>query len=147
MPGTWGHHFDDYLLLAPITDQHRNKIAHQAALIESALGCDPADVPSTAPAHATGRRILLIASGGAADLRRVDPALLHPADRLVLNDVDPDALQHALAHLPPATRVQTAAAPATSCAPPPTWLPTTAPSIWSWPEASSTTSKNASPEP
>ncbi|MCX3286542.1 hypothetical protein OR263_07425 [Streptomyces sp. NEAU-H22] len=50
-------------------------------------------------------------SGGAADLRRVDPALLHPADRLVLNDVDPDALQHALTHLPPATRVQTAAAP------------------------------------
>ncbi|CAM5448864.1 hypothetical protein SAFG77S_00960 [Streptomyces afghaniensis] len=63
------------------------------------------------PPRATGRRILLIASGGAADLRRVDPALLHPADRLVLNDVDPDALQHALTHLPPATRVQTAAAP------------------------------------
>jgi hypothetical protein len=53
---------------------------------------------------------VLIASGGAVDLRRVDPALLHPADRLVLNDVDPDALQYA-------------------------------------PEASSTTSKNASPEP
>ncbi|MBX9394813.1 hypothetical protein K4749_14700 [Streptomyces sp. TRM72054] len=48
VPGTWGHHFDDYLLHAPITDQHRNKIAHQAALIESALGSDPADVPSTA---------------------------------------------------------------------------------------------------
>jgi hypothetical protein len=111
VPGTWGHHFDDYLLHAPITDQHRNKIAHQAALIESALGSDPADVPSTAPARATGRRILLIASGGAADLRRVDPALLHPADRLVLNDVDPDALEDALTHLPPATRAQTAAAP------------------------------------
>lgn len=51
VPGTWGHHFDDYLLHAPITDQHRNKIAHQAALIESALGSDPADVPSTAPAR------------------------------------------------------------------------------------------------
>ncbi|MGW6095634.1 hypothetical protein ACWFRK_14955 [Streptomyces sp. NPDC055157] len=63
------------------------------------------------PARATGRRILLIASGGAADLRRVDPALLHPADRLVLNDVDPDALQYVLTHLPPATRAQTAAAP------------------------------------
>ncbi|MCX4425980.1 hypothetical protein [Streptomyces mirabilis] len=49
VPGTWGHHFDDCLLHAPITDQHRNKIAHQAALIESALGSDPADVPSTAP--------------------------------------------------------------------------------------------------
>ncbi|MGW7427157.1 hypothetical protein ACWGJB_45575 [Streptomyces sp. NPDC054813] len=148
VPGTWGHHFDDYLLHAPLTDQHRNKFAHQAALIESALGSDPADVPSTAPARATGRRILLIASGGAADLRRVDPALLHPANRLVLNDVDPDALQYALTHLPPATRARTAAAPlATSCSPPPIWPPTTAPSIWSWPEASSTTSKNASPEP
>ncbi|GHD13045.1 hypothetical protein GCM10010313_37420 [Streptomyces violarus] len=49
VPGTWGHHFDDCLLHAPLTDQHRNKIAHQAALIESALGSDPADVPSTAP--------------------------------------------------------------------------------------------------
>ena len=45
------------------------------------------------------------------DLRRVDPALLHPADRLVLNDVDPDALQYAPTHLPAATRAQTAAAP------------------------------------
>ncbi|MET7551514.1 class I SAM-dependent methyltransferase [Streptomyces sp. NPDC005479] len=61
--------------------------------------------------RATGRRILLIASGGAADLRRVDPALLHPADRLVLHDVDPDALQYALTHLPPATRAQAVAAP------------------------------------
>ncbi|MFB6703852.1 hypothetical protein ACFCW6_03935 [Streptomyces sp. NPDC056333] len=52
VPGTWGHHFDDCLLHAPLTDQHRNKIAHQAALIESALGSDPADVPSTAPARA-----------------------------------------------------------------------------------------------
>ncbi|MFI0369924.1 hypothetical protein ACH35V_18790 [Actinomadura sp. 1N219] len=48
-----------------------------------------------------------MASGGAADLRRVDPALLHLADRLVLNDVDPDAL----ARLPPVTCAQTAAAP------------------------------------
>ncbi|MFC5782893.1 hypothetical protein ACFPWS_17850 [Streptomyces aureus] len=56
------------------------------------------------PARATGRRILLIASGGAADLRQVDPALLHPADRLVLNDVNPNALQYALTHLPPAPR-------------------------------------------
>ncbi|MEW2085682.1 hypothetical protein [Streptomyces sp. NPDC005283] len=52
VPGTWGHHFDDCLLHAPLTDQHRNKIAHQAALIESALGSDPADVPSTAPPRA-----------------------------------------------------------------------------------------------
>jgi acetyl-CoA acetyltransferase len=41
----------------------------------------------------------------------VTPMFLHPADRLVLNDVDPDALQYALTHLPPATRAQTAAAP------------------------------------
>ncbi|WP_326715501.1 hypothetical protein OG758_46935 [Streptomyces sp. NBC_01474] len=99
------------------------------------------------PARATGRRILLIASGGAADLRQVDPALLHPADRLVLNDVNPNALQYALTHLPPATRADRHGPLATSCAPPPIWPPTTAPSIWSWPEDSSTTSKNASREP
>ncbi|MFF5705307.1 hypothetical protein ACFY7H_22815 [Streptomyces sp. NPDC012794] len=86
---------------------------------------DPAgrDVPSTAPARATGRRILLIASGGAADLRQVDPALLHPADRLVLNDVGPNALQYASRTCRPRPRPDRRA------------------------EASSTTSKNASPEP
>lgn len=52
-----------------------------------------------------------VSAGGAADLRRVDPALMHPADRLVLNDLDPDALQYVLTHLPPAPRAQTAAVP------------------------------------
>src|SRR5207249_12321641 len=76
-------------------------------------------------ARATGRRIPLIASKGAAGLRRVDPALLHPADRLVLNDVGPDARQYALTHLPPATRATGRRGPlATSCAPPPIWPPT-----------------------
>jgi extracellular factor (EF) 3-hydroxypalmitic acid methyl ester biosynthesis protein len=111
VPGTWGHHFDDYLLHAPITDQHRNKIAPPGHTHRVRTRERPGGRPEHGPARATGRHILLTASGGAADLRRVDPALLHAADRLVLNDVDPDALQYALTHLPPATRAQTAAAP------------------------------------
>jgi hypothetical protein len=38
-------------------------------------------------------------------------AALIESARLVLNDHDPDALQYAFTHLPPATRAQTAAAP------------------------------------
>ncbi|WP_327739859.1 hypothetical protein OG749_44405 [Streptomyces nojiriensis] len=78
VPGTWGHHSTTASCTLPAptsTDQHRNKIAHQAALIESALGSDPADVPSTAPARATGHSILLIASAGAAARALIRTAL------------------------------------------------------------------------
>ncbi|MFE0385945.1 hypothetical protein ACFW1F_18000 [Streptomyces bungoensis] len=150
VPGTWGRHFGDCLLHAPLTDRHRNKIAHRAALMESALGSDPADVPSTPPrarhrpphpADSVRRRSRPAPSRPGSPA----PRRPHPADRLVLNDVDPDALRYALTHLPPATRAQTAAAPGNvlRTAAQPIWPSTMAPSTWSWPEASSTTSKNA----
>lgn len=93
-PGSFGWLFDEYLLHSVVAQQHHNKIAHQAALITAALA-DPAARPA--------RRILLIASGGAADLREVDPDLLQPGDRIVLNDMDPGALAHARATLPART--------------------------------------------
>lgn len=148
VPGTWGHHFDDCLLHAPITDQHRNKIAHQAALIESALGSDPADVPSTAPrarhrpphpADSVRRR------RRPAPSRPGSPAPRRPPGPPRRRPRRPPVRPHTPAARDP--RPDRRGPLATSCAPPPIWPPTTAPSIWSWPEASSTTSKNASPEP
>ncbi|MFF7602544.1 hypothetical protein [Streptomyces mirabilis] len=148
VPGTWGHHFDDCLLHAPITDQHRNKIAHQAALIESALDSDPADVPSTAPgarhrpphpADSVRRR------RRPAPSRPGSPAPRRPPGPPRRRPRRPPVRPHTPAARDP--RPDRRGPLATSCAPPPIWPPTTAPSIWSWPEASSTTSKNASPEP
>jgi SAM-dependent methyltransferase len=101
-PGTWGRMFEDFLLHSDAAQQHHNKIAHQAALIEACLAGGP-----SRPA----RSILLIASGAAADLRRIDPTLLQPGDRIVLNDIDPDALTRALAELPAATAARTTTVP------------------------------------
>lgn len=101
-PGSWGRAFDDFLLHSDAAQQHHNKIAHQAALIAACLAGGQSRPP---------RRILLIASGAAADLRRVDPALLRPGDRIVLNDIDPDALTRALADLPADTAAHTSTVP------------------------------------
>ncbi|MBM7169305.1 hypothetical protein JQK87_12925 [Streptomyces sp. G44] len=90
-PGTVGWYIDSFLQASPITQQHRNKIAHQEELIRRGLAARPYD--------RQGRRILLIACGGAADLRTVEPELFDDGDVVVLNDVDPDALAHARAHV------------------------------------------------
>lgn len=90
-PGTWGALFDAHALRCDAVQQHHNKIAHQASLISSALAGGPSR---------PGRRILLLASGGAADLRQVDPALVREDDLIVLNDMDPDALSYAMQALP-----------------------------------------------
>lgn len=100
-PGTFGRLFDEYLQHSVVAQQHHNKIAHQAGLIEAALTEGRAAVGGFSRGPA--RRILLIACGGAADLRRVDPGLPAPGDRFVLNDMDPDALAHAMATLPAPT--------------------------------------------
>lgn len=100
-PGTFGRLFDEYLQHSVVAQQHHNKIAHQAALIEAALTEGRSAVGGYW--HGPPRRILLIASGGAADLRRVDPGLPAPGDRFVLNDMDPEALAHAMATLPART--------------------------------------------
>ncbi|MFF1916949.1 ATP-binding cassette domain-containing protein [Streptomyces sp. NPDC058239] len=148
VPGTWGHYFDGCLLHAPLTDQHRNKIAHQAALIESALGSDPADVPSTAPRarhrppHPADR---VRRRRRPAPSRTGSPAPRRPPGPQRRRPQRPPVRPHTPAARDP--RPDRRGPLATSCAPPPIWPPTTAPSIWSWPEASSTTSKNASPEP
>ncbi|MFI6096037.1 class I SAM-dependent methyltransferase [Lentzea sp. NPDC051213] len=88
-PGTLAWHVEANLQASAITQQHRNRVLHQARLIGDVL---------TAPRNGP-RAVLLIASGAAADVRLIPPGSLRPGDRFVLNDVDPDALALARKHL------------------------------------------------
>ena len=81
-PGTFGWGLEQHLMTGPMVQQHINKIVHQARLIQEALvGHDGEPVS-----------ILLIACGGAADLRRIQPQLMGRDVRIVLNDADAGAL-------------------------------------------------------
>jgi extracellular factor (EF) 3-hydroxypalmitic acid methyl ester biosynthesis protein len=85
-PGTLGWHLEQFMLSSPAAQQHRNKVAHQRRLIERALRDRRPGRPI---------RILLIASGGAADLREISRCFVGPEDRFVLNDIDGHALRFA----------------------------------------------------
>jgi extracellular factor (EF) 3-hydroxypalmitic acid methyl ester biosynthesis protein len=87
--GDFAHHLERYALACAASQQHRNKVAHQAALCERAL---------------TGNRsarILSIACGGSRDLA----ALVHKVDldafdgRIWLNDADASALHVSMRRL------------------------------------------------
>lgn len=81
-PGTLGWHVEANLQTSAISQQLRNRVLHQARLISDVL---------TAQRNGP-RAVLLLAAGGAADLRAIPPGVVRPGDRFVLNDVDPDAL-------------------------------------------------------
>jgi SAM-dependent methyltransferase len=81
-PGTLAWHVEASLQSSAITQQLRNRVMHQARLINDVL---------TAPRNAP-RSVLLIASGAAPELRHIPPGVVRPGDRFVLTDVDPDAL-------------------------------------------------------
>jgi hypothetical protein len=80
--GTFGSHIEYLFLSSPPGQQHRNKVAHQARLIDAVL--------ASRCRHPVN--VLLIASGAAPDLRAVHPQLVGPEDRFVLNDIDRGAL-------------------------------------------------------
>jgi extracellular factor (EF) 3-hydroxypalmitic acid methyl ester biosynthesis protein len=85
-PGTVAHAFETYALSSSIAQQHRNKVALQAACIRQTM--------------AAGRRarILSIGCGSCPDLRSVaDQAT--PFSEFVLCDSDPDALTYSRARL------------------------------------------------
>jgi len=69
-----------------IAQQHRNKVTYQSELILE-----------TVISRQSQRcvKILLIAAGGAPDLRRIVPYIAHSNCYFVLNDIDPDALRFA----------------------------------------------------
>jgi SAM-dependent methyltransferase len=91
--GTVAWLIESYCLGSPFAQQHRNKVAHQAALITDAV-LRPGPPP----------RVLLIAAGAAPDLRLVPPQIAGDGCRFVLNDYDQAALDLAKDLLGPVAR-------------------------------------------
>lgn len=90
--GSFAYWVEQFGLDSPIAQQHRNKVRLQArAILDVALALR--DTPD-------GARVLVIASGGAADIALVQQELAMLNVRLVLVDQDPDALTFARARLP-----------------------------------------------
>lgn len=79
--GRWGAAIDQMALASPIVLQHHFKIRRQAEM-----------VMQVSRTRRGAARILVIASGGARDLLSIASHLRHSRDRVVLNDVDEDAL-------------------------------------------------------
>jgi len=79
--GTVAWLIESYCLGSPLAQQHRNKVAHQAALITDAV-LRPGPPP----------RVLLIAAGAAPDLRLVPGQIASHGCRFVLHDHDQAAL-------------------------------------------------------
>jgi len=79
-PDTLAYWIEEHALHSPVTQQHRNKVQHQARQICDTLSERP------------DARILVIACGTAPDLRLVPRPMLARA-RVVLNDGDRDALE------------------------------------------------------
>ena len=91
--GTVAWLIESYCLGSPFAQQHRNKVAHQAALITKAV---------LRPGPQA--RVLLIAAGAAPDLRLVPPQIAGHGCRFVLNDHDQAALDLAEDLLGPVAR-------------------------------------------
>jgi extracellular factor (EF) 3-hydroxypalmitic acid methyl ester biosynthesis protein len=79
-PGTFAHAAEQWALDCAPCEQHRNKVAAQAAIIERTLAVQPA------------ARILSVASGPNCDVRRMAATITRSEALLVLNDSDPDAI-------------------------------------------------------
>jgi len=91
-PGTFAFGIEQVALDSAIAEQHRQKVRIQSQAI---LGA--------AIAHRGrpgGARVLVLASGGAADVRMIQDALVRLGTRVVLVDQDADALAFALERLP-----------------------------------------------
>ncbi len=91
--GTVAWLIESYCLGSPLAQQHRNKVAHQAALITSAV-LQPGPGP----------RVLLLAAGAAPDLRLVPAQIAGHGCRFVLHDHDQAALDLAQDLLGPVAR-------------------------------------------
>lgn len=81
--GSLGYWIESVALNSPIAQQHRNKIAMQSRWIGEAI-------ERKSPA-----KILVLASGGAADLTPVASRILESGAVVVLNDSDAEALEFA----------------------------------------------------
>jgi hypothetical protein len=80
--GTIGWYIEAMTLNTPIAQQHRNMVSRQAALLGELV------------TRKRDSRILIVACGAAPDVRQVLPLLERSSCRLVLNDMDADALTY-----------------------------------------------------
>ena len=88
-PGTVEYFIDQYGVSCTMAQQHRNKLAWQAAkVLETCLG-------SGEESH-----VLSIACGGSRDLRSIQSLLQAAPVQLFLNDIDAEALAHSVSTLP-----------------------------------------------
>lgn len=91
-PGTFVHGIEQVALDSPIAEQHRSKVHLQAqAILGAAL---------LHRERLGGARVLVLASGGAAHVRMVEPELAARGTHVVLVDQDADALALTGAQLP-----------------------------------------------
>lgn len=91
-PGTFAYGLEQVALDSPIAEQHRNKVRMQAdAILRAAV--EHRDRPG-------GARVLVLASGGAADVRMIQDELAELDTQVVLLDQDADALAFARERLP-----------------------------------------------
>ena len=88
--GTIGYYLEQYALACTAAQQHRNKVIFQGELIRRVVhGLDD----HGRNAHPYVPRILSIACGSCADLRRERENLQQGKARYVLSDADPEALE------------------------------------------------------
>jgi SAM-dependent methyltransferase len=88
--GTLAHTCEQYALSRSIAQQHRNKIHHQSMRVLHTMFAKPQT-----------SRVLSLACGGSADLRRVAPFIEKVAGEIYLNDADPAALDYSRKMLQP----------------------------------------------
>lgn len=91
-PGTLAFGIEHVALASPIAQQHRNKVRAQADAI--------LNVATARQHHARGARVLVLASGGAADVRMIEVQLVECGAHVVLVDQDAGALAFARDRLP-----------------------------------------------
>ena len=91
-PGTLAHGLEQVALDSPIAEQHRHKVHIQSrAILDAAIA--HRDRPG-------GARVLVLASGGAADVRMIQDELVELGTQVVLMDQDAEALAIALERVP-----------------------------------------------
>jgi extracellular factor (EF) 3-hydroxypalmitic acid methyl ester biosynthesis protein len=92
----FAHHLERYALWCAAAQQHRNKVAYQAALCAQVMAANPA------------AKILSIACGGSRDLQTLVDRAHGFSGALVLNDADPSALEISRQRLRPFSHCCTA---------------------------------------
>jgi extracellular factor (EF) 3-hydroxypalmitic acid methyl ester biosynthesis protein len=86
---TLEYYLEKLALSSPIAQQHTNKLLWQSQQVLNTI--------YTNPIHE--KKILSIGSGGCRDLRLIKPILRNSSIKLIINDIDKDAIDYSKKHL------------------------------------------------